>query len=55
MRFEVSIGKPHGESFGPCQIPGAESAAGRVAGQSGRTPVLTERLGDGVEFSIAAT
>src|ERR1019366_700825 len=31
-RFEVSIGKPHREGFGPGQIPGAESAASRVAG-----------------------
>ena len=31
-RFEVSIGKPHREGFGPSQIPRAESAAGRVVG-----------------------
>jgi hypothetical protein len=37
-RFEVSIGKPHRESFGPGQIPGAESAAGRVVGQSRANP-----------------
>src|SRR6266567_5551483 len=29
-RFEVSIGKPNREGFGPGQIPGAKSAAGRV-------------------------
>ncbi len=37
-RFEVSIGKPHREGFGPGQIPGAESAASRVAGQSRANP-----------------
>src|SRR5713101_7437711 len=37
-RFEVSIGKPHREGFGPGQIPGAESAASRVAGESRANP-----------------
>src|SRR5437016_8190465 len=37
-RFEVSIRKPHREGFGPGQIPGAKSAAGRVAGQSRANP-----------------
>ena len=29
--------EPHREGFGPSQIPGAESAAGRVVGQSRAT------------------
>jgi hypothetical protein len=33
-RFEVSIGKPHREGFGPGQIPGAESAASRIVGEA---------------------
>jgi hypothetical protein len=37
-RFEVSIGKAHREGFGPGQIPGAKSAASRVAGQSRANP-----------------
>src|SRR5712691_11006528 len=37
-RGEVSIGKPHREGFGPGQIPGAESAASRVLGQSRANP-----------------
>jgi len=37
-RCEVSIGKPNREGFGPGQIPGAESAAGRVIGQSWANP-----------------
>ncbi len=37
-RFEVSIGKPHREGFGPSQIPRAESATGRVVGQSRANP-----------------
>src|SRR5438552_2669334 len=37
-RLEVSIGKPHREGFGPGQIPGAESAASRVLGQSRANP-----------------
>ena len=37
-RFEVSIGKPNREGLGPSQIPGAESAAGRVVGQSLANP-----------------
>ena len=37
-RFEVSIGKPHREGFGPGQVPGAESAAGRVVGQARANP-----------------
>src|SRR5271157_1267358 len=37
-RFEVGIGKPHREGFGPGQIPGTESAASRVIGQSRANP-----------------
>src|SRR5271157_4414997 len=37
-RFEVSVGKPYREGFGPCQIPRAESAASRVIGQSRANP-----------------
>src|SRR6266542_1843222 len=33
-RFEVSIGKPHREGFGPSEIPRAASAASRVASKS---------------------
>jgi hypothetical protein len=33
-RFEVGVGKPNREGFGPSEVPGAASATGRVASQS---------------------
>jgi hypothetical protein len=33
-RFEIGIGKPNGEGFGPREVPGAKTATGRVVGQS---------------------
>ena len=39
-RFEVSIRKSHGEGFGRGEVPGAESATSRVAGQSRANPKL---------------
>jgi Protein of unknown function (DUF3011) len=32
-RFEVDVGKPHGEGFGPSEVPGAASAASRISGE----------------------
>jgi len=37
-RFEVHIGKPHGQSFGLREVPRAVTAASRVAGQSRAYP-----------------
>src|SRR5262249_1180145 len=34
QRFEVCIGKPDREGFGPREIPGSKSTASRVAGQA---------------------
>ena len=55
-RFEVSIGKPHREGFGPSEVPRAAPAARRVVGQP-RTDSQpqVELLGDDAVFSIAAT
>jgi len=33
-RFEVGVGKPNREGFGPSEVPGTASATGRVASQS---------------------
>ena len=55
-RFEVSVGKPNREGFGPSEVPGAASTTGRVASQSrtnSQFPVVPR--GDGAVFSIAAT
>jgi hypothetical protein len=37
-RFEVGVRKPHGEGFGPSEVPGATSAARRVVGEAGTNP-----------------
>jgi len=56
QRFEVRIGKPNREGFGPREIPGSKSTASRVTGQAWtNTPVPTMLPSDGVVFSTAAT
>ncbi len=37
-RFEVGVRKPHGEGFGPGEVPGTASTAGRVRGEAGTNP-----------------
>src|SRR6201993_1922338 len=32
-RFEVTVGKPHREGFGPSEVPGAASATRRISGE----------------------
>src|SRR5213592_2599976 len=37
-RFEVGVGKPHREGFGPSEVPRAASATSRVTSQSRTNP-----------------
>ena len=54
--FEVCIRKPHRESFGPSEIPGAESAADSIAGQPPDKPQREQRLQTtAAVFSTAVT